>query len=79
MLMMRSLIHSRPENYIKIRTRGYKKSCLTHQSMKFIMLINVKMPSIDVILTLISMTVSTSEHLKAIKVFIFQHFKVYEQ
>ena len=45
--------------------------------MKLIMLINVKMPTIvdpvhpDMINT-------TSEHLKAINVFIFKHFRFYE-
>ena len=47
--------------------------------MKFIMLINVKMPTIVGILTFISMINTTSENLKARKVFIFQHFSFYEQ
>ena len=42
--------------------------------MKFIMLINVKMPTIVGILTFISMINTTSESLKVRKVFIFQHF-----
>ena len=41
--------------------------------MKFIMLINVKMPTIVGILTFISM-INTSEILIARNVFIFQHF-----
>ena len=45
-------------------------SCSTQLSMKF-MLINVKMPAIDVILILISMIKTTSESLKAREVFIF--------
>ena len=40
---------------------------------------NVKMPTIDGILTFISMIFKISERLKACKVFIFQHFSFYEQ
>ena len=40
------------------------------------MLINVKMPTIVGILTFISMINTTSESLKARKVFIFQRFKL---
>ena len=48
--------------------------------MKFIMLINVKMPTIIVgILTFISMIITTSESSKARKVFIIQHFSKHEQ
>ena len=47
--------------------------------MKFIMLINVKMPTVVGILTFISMINTTSESVKARKVFIFQHFSFYEQ
>ena len=47
--------------------------------MKFIMLINVKMSTIVDILMYISMINTISESLKARKVFIFQHFSVYEQ
>ena len=47
-------------------------------SMQFIMLINVKMPTIVGILTFISMINTTSETLKARKVFIFQHISFYE-
>ena len=53
-------------------------SCSTQLSMKFIMLIIVKMPTIVGILTLISMINTTSESLKARNVFIFQHFSFYE-
>ena len=60
--------------------RGYKTfSCSTQLSIKFIMLINVKMPSIVGISTIISMINITSESLKAIKVCIFQHFRFHEQ
>ena len=51
---------------------------LTQLSTKFIMLINVKMPTILGILTFISMINKTSESLKARKVFIFQHFSLHE-
>ena len=54
-------------------------SCSTQLSMKFIMLINVKMPTIVGILTFISRINTTSESLKARKVFVFRHFKFYEQ
>ena len=47
-------------------------------SMKFIVLINVKMPTIVGILTFISMIDTTSESLKTEK-FIFQHFSFYEE
>ena len=53
-------------------------SCSTELSMKFIMLINVKMPTIVGILMFMSMINTTSEHLKARKVFIFKQFKYYE-
>ena len=43
------------------------------------MLINIKMPTIVGILTFISMINTTAEHLKARKVFIFQHFRFDEQ
>ena len=46
---------------------------------KFIMLINVKMPTIVGILTFICMLNATSESLKARKVGIFQQFSFYEQ
>ena len=54
-------------------------SCSIQLSLKFIMLINVKMPTIVGILTFISMINKTSESLKARKVLIFQHFSFYEQ
>ena len=52
--------------------------CSTQLSMKFIMPINVKMPTIVGILTFISMINATSESLKTRKVFDFQHFRFYE-
>ena len=54
-------------------------SCSTQLSIKFVMFINVKMPTIIGILTFISMINKTSESLKARKVFVFQHVSFYEQ
>ena len=45
--------------------------CSTQLSMKFILLINVKMPTIVDILTFISMINTTSERLKARNFFMF--------
>ena len=47
--------------------------------MKFILLINIKMPATDGILTYISEINSASESLKVRNVFIFLHFSFYEQ
>ena len=44
-------------------------SCSTQLSTKFILLINVKMPTIVDILTFISMIYTTSERIRAKKVF----------
>ena len=61
-------------------SRGYKTySCSTQRSTKFILLINVKMPTINGILTFMSIINTAFESLKARKVFIFQHFDFYEQ
>ena len=46
--------------------------------MKFIMLINVKMPTIVGILTFISMINTRSERLKTINFFIWWYFSFYE-
>ena len=54
-------------------------SCSTQLSTKFIMLISIKMPTIVGILTFISMISTSSDSLKASKVFIFQHCSFYEQ
>ena len=54
-------------------------SCSTQLSTKFILLINVKMPTIVGILTFISMINATSERLKARKFFICLYFSFYEQ
>ena len=52
--------------------------CSTQLSTKFILLINVKMPTIVGILTFISM-IHTSERFKAIHFFICRYFSFYEQ
>ena len=54
-------------------------SCSTQLSMKIILLIDVKMPLIVGILTIINMINTTSESLKAITVFVFQHFSFNER
>ena len=54
-------------------------SCSTQLSMLFIMLINVKMPTIVGILTFISMINTTSERLKARNFFSWRYFSFYEQ
>ena len=48
--------------------------CSTQLSMKFILLINVKMPTIVGILTFMSMINTTSEGLKARNFFICRYF-----
>ena len=58
------------------RRRDKTFSCSTQLSMKFTMLINVKMQIIVGILTFIS-TINTFESLKARRVFIFLPFSVY--
>ena len=61
--------------------QGYKTFflCSTQLSMKLIMRVNVKMPTTVGILPFISMINTASEHLKARTIFIFQHFRFYEQ
>ena len=51
----------------------------TQLSTKFILLINVKMPTIVGILTFIIMIIKTSERLKARNFFIGRYFSFYEQ
>ena len=51
----------------------------TQLSMKFILLINVKMPAIVGILTFISMINTTPDRLKARNFFICRYFSFYEQ
>ena len=50
----------------------------TQLNMKFIILINVKMPTNVGILIFMSMINTISEHLKARKVFSFKHFRFCE-
>ena len=68
---------------IKFTTSGPKVmklfSCSTHLSMKFILLIDVKMPIIVGILTYISMINTPSERPKARNFFICRYFSVNEQ
>ena len=73
-----SNVHRRENNLVtSVRDRGYNFfSFSTQLSTKFILLINVKMPTIVGILTFMS-TINTSEHLKARTVF-FEHFGFYE-
>ena len=54
-------------------------SCSNQLSMKFILLINVKMPTIVGILTFISMINTTSEMHKARNFFICRYFSFNEQ
>ena len=53
--------------------------CSTQLSTKFILLINVKTPTIVGVLTFISMINTTSERLKARNFFICRYFSFYEQ
>ena len=55
------------------------KPCSTQLSTKFILPINVKMPTIVGILTFISTINTTSERLKARNFFISWYFSFYEQ
>ena len=65
---------------LKDRPRGYKTFlCSTQLSMKIILLINVKMPTIVGILTFISRINTSYESLKARKPRLFQRFSFYEQ
>ena len=54
-------------------------SCSTELSTKFILLINVEMPTIVGILTFISRINTTSERLNARNIFICLSFSFYEQ
>ena len=51
----------------------------TQLSTKFVLLINIKMPTIVGILTFISMISTTTERLKAIPFFINRYLSFYEQ
>ena len=77
------------DSYLEAWPWGYKLfSGSTQLSMKFIRLINVKMPTFVGILTMptfvgiltfISKIITTSENFKATKVIIFHYFSFYEQ
>ena len=54
-------------------------SCSTQLSMQFILIINVKMPTIVGILTFISMINTTFDRFKARNFFISCYFSFYEQ
>ena len=54
-------------------------SCSTQLSRNFILLINVKMPTIVGILTFVSMINTTSDRLKARNIFICRYFSFHEQ
>ena len=61
-------------------SRGYKKfPCSTQLCTKFILLINVKIPTIVGILTFTYMINTTSERFKATNFFVCQYFSFYEQ
>ena len=62
-----------PRLYIKLFSYS------TQLSTKFILLINVKMPTIVGMLTFIRMINTTSERLKARNFFICRYFSSYEQ
>ena len=55
-----------------------KFPCSTQLSTKFLLLINVKMPTIVGILTFISLINTPSDRLKARKFFICRYFSFYE-
>ena len=54
-------------------------SCSTRLSTKFILLINVKMPTVVGILTFISINNTSFERLKGRNIFNFLYFSFYEQ
>ena len=68
------------ESYNLAWPRDYKTFSMPNQhSSKFIMLINVNMPTVVGILAFISMINTTSERLKARHFFICGYFSFYEQ
>ena len=76
----RLLMGSKESNQTKQSLEVIKlNSCSTQLSRKLILLINVKMPTIVGILTIISMINTTSERLKARNFFICRYFSFYEQ
>ena len=68
------------QNFKETRPRGYKTfSFSTQPSTKFILLINIKMPTIVGILIFIGMINTPSDRLKARNIFICRYFSFYEQ
>ena len=66
--------------FLKTWPPGFKTSlCSTQLSMKFILLINVKMPTIVGISTFISRIITSYESLKERNTYLFQRFSFYEQ
>ena len=78
-----SALEARPSEQCGSQSPGFEViklfSCSTQLSMKLILLINVKMPTIVSIWTFINMINTTSERLKARNFFICQYFSFYEQ
>ena len=74
MLFALSILVNRPGSEV-IKLFSYS----TQLSMKIILLIDVKMPTIVGILTFISMINATSERLTARNFFISRYFSFYEQ
>ena len=73
-------LHYFPVNRTKTGPEVIKLfSCSTELSTKFIMLINVKMPTIVGILTFMRMINTISERLKSRNFFICRYFSNYEQ
>ena len=67
---------------LKFESKQALKLChaqLTQLSMRFILLINLKMPTMFDILAFISRIDITTDILKAKNIFIFQHFSFYVQ
>ena len=72
-------LHSLVHEIFGLIAYPYIFSCSIQLSMKFILLINVKMPTIVDSLTVISMINTISERLKARNFFICRYFSFYEQ
>ena len=76
-------VTSKPESSYYPRTPGPEIIkhflCSTQLSTKFILLIDVKMPTIAGILTFMSMKNTTSERLKSRHFFICRYFRFYAQ
>ena len=72
--------HTRKTDLIELMSSpmNIKKTCSTQKSMKFILLINVKMPTIVGILTFISMINTTFETWESKKLLYIQYFSFYK-